>query len=687
MIMTKITDIFKHGLGTPIAVLIIMAMIILPLPTFLLDVFFTFNIVLSLIVLMAAIYAARPLEFASFPTVILIATLFRLALNLASTRVVLLNGHEGGDAAGKVIEAFGSVVIGGNYAVGIIVFSIMVIINFVVVTKGTGRVAEVSARFTLDAMPGKQMAIDADLSAGSIDQQQAKTRRDELSIESDFYGSMDGASKFVKGDAVAGILILFINVVGGLVIGMGTYGLDLSTATEYYVLLTIGDGLAAQIPALLLSTATAIIVTRVSSSEDMGTDIKTQLIKPRGVVITASIIGIIGLVPGMPNMIFLSISIILFVIFFYIKKTAEDKVVEEIKEQAVQKKPKAPKELSWDDLSLVDDLSLEVGYRLVQLVDITKGGHLIDKIKGIRKKISSQMGYLVPPVHIRDNLDLDPDVYKIYIMGIEVDSGTIQKTKQLAINPGEVYGELDGQKTTEPAYGLPAVWISEELVDKANSFGYTVVDPGTVIATHISRVITENIATFFGIDEVQNMIKQVENSSPKLADELKSDKVNFGLFVRTLQKLLEEGVSILQFKSIATSYLNAMSKTSDEEEMLKITREGIGNFIVSPLLEDGKLHALALEPELEQILSDAVNKSMQTGSVNIEPTIAEKLGSSLRVALSENTNLGESPTILTAGNLRSLLSGFFRHMFPEIHVLSYNEVPSTSKINFVGSIG
>lgn len=685
--MTKFIDILKHGFGTPILLLIIMAMIILPLPTFLLDTFFTFNIVLSLIVLMAAIYATRPLDFAAFPTVILIATLFRLALNLASTRVVLLNGHEGEDAAGKVIEAFGSVVIGGNYAVGIIVFAIMVIINFVVVTKGTGRVAEVSARFTLDAMPGKQMAIDADLSAGSIDQQQAKTRRDELSIESDFYGSMDGASKFVKGDAIAGILILFINIAGGLIIGMSTYGLDLSTATEYYILLTVGDGLAAQIPALLLSTATAIIVTRVSSSEDMGSDIKSQLIRPKGVIITASIVGIIGLVPGMPNFVFLVISLLLFAVYFWEKKKTEVRAVEEIKEQAKNDKPEAPKELGWDDLSQVDDLSLEVGYRLVQLVDVSKGGYLIDKIKGIRKKISSQMGYLVPSVHIRDNLDLDPDQYKIYIMGIETDSGIVKKGMHLAINPGEVYGELDGEKTTEPAYGLPAIWISDELVDKANSFGYTVVDPGTVIATHVSRVITDNIATFFGIDEVQNMIKKIESSSPKLAEEIKSDKVDFGLFVRTLQKLLEEGVSILQFKSIASSYLNANSKSSDEEEILKMTREGIGNFIVSPLLDEGKLHALALEPELEQILSDAVNKSMQTGNINIEPTIAEKLGSSLRVALSENQNLGETPTILTAGNLRSLLSGFFRHMFPEIHVLSYNEVPSTSKINFVGSIG
>ena len=685
--MTKFIDILKHGFGTPILLLIIMAMIILPLPTFLLDTFFTFNIVLSLIVLMAAIYATRPLDFAAFPTVILIATLFRLALNLASTRVVLLNGHEGEDAAGKVIEAFGSVVIGGNYAVGIIVFAIMVIINFVVVTKGTGRVAEVSARFTLDAMPGKQMAIDADLSAGSIDQQQAKTRRDELSIESDFYGSMDGASKFVKGDAIAGILILFINIAGGLIIGMSTYGLDLSTATEYYILLTVGDGLAAQIPALLLSTATAIIVTRVSSSEDMGSDIKSQLIRPKGVIITASIVGIIGLVPGMPNFVFLVISLLLFAVYFWEKKKTEVRAVEEIKEQAKNDKPEAPKELGWDDLSQVDDLSLEVGYRLVQLVDVSKGGYLIDKIKGIRKKISSQMGYLVPSVHIRDNLDLDPYQYKIYIMGIETDSGIVKKGMHLAINPGEVYGELDGEKTTEPAYGLPAIWISDELVDKANSFGYTVVDPGTVIATHVSRVITDNIATFFGIDEVQNMIKKIESSSPKLAEEIKSDKVDFGLFVRTLQKLLEEGVSILQFKSIASSYLNANSKSSDEEEILKMTREGIGNFIVSPLLDEGKLHALALEPELEQILSDAVNKSMQTGNINIEPTIAEKLGSSLRVALSENQNLGETPTILTAGNLRSLLSGFFRHMFPEIHVLSYNEVPSTSKINFVGSIG
>ena len=677
------------GIGTPILLLIIMAMIILPIPTFLLDLFFTFNIVLSLIVLMAAIYAGKPLEFASFPTVILIATLFRLALNLASTRVVLLNGQSGGDAAGKVIESFGSVVIGGNYAVGIIVFAIMVIINFVVVTKGTGRVAEVSARFTLDAMPGKQMAIDADLSAGSIDQAQAKQRREELSIESDFYGSMDGASKFVKGDAIAGILILFINIIGGLIIGMGTYGLDLSTAIEYYILLTIGDGLAAQIPSLLLSTATAIIVTRVSSSKgDMGEEITEQLIKPKAVAITASVLGFIGIVSGMPNFIFLSISALLFGLFYLSKKKEDAKAradaIDRVKEEA---KPKPAKDLSWDDLRNVDDISLEVGYRLISLVDVDNGGQLIDKIKGIRKSISSAIGYLVPSVHIRDNLDLEPDTYKVFVMGIEVATATIKKDMHLAINPGDVYGDLEGEETTDPAYGLKAIWIPEQMVDQANSFGYTVVDSGTVIATHISRIINENVSTFFGIDELQNMIDKIEKSSPKLASELKSDSLDLGLFMRTLQKLLDENISILQFKSIASSYLTALSKTKDEEDLLKLTREGIGKFIVSPLISSTGLKALALNPELETMLSDAVNKSLSTGNISIEPTIAEKLGSSLRAELSENNDLGESPTILTSGNLRSLLSGFFRHMFPEIHVLSYGEVPATAKINFVGSIG
>lgn len=685
--LKNFNKLFSFGIGTPILLLIMMAMIILPLPSILLDLFFTFNIVLSLIVLMATIYSSRPLEFAAFPTVILIATLFRLALNLASTRVVLLNGHEGGDAAGKVIEAFGSVVIGGNYAVGMIVFAIMVIINFVVVTKGTGRVAEVSARFTLDAMPGKQMAIDADLSAGSIDQAEAKKKRDELSVESDFYGSMDGASKFVKGDAIAGILVLFINIIGGLIIGMTTHGLDASTAAEFYVLLTIGDGLAAQIPSLLLSTATAIIVTRVSSSQDMGLDITQQLGRPKGLLVSASIIGFIGLIPGMPNVMFLLISLILFALYYTTTKKLQEKDIAKQAEVKKEGDTQPTKELAWDDLSETDDLSVEVGYRLVALVDVSKGGHLIDKIKGIRKKISSLIGYLIPSVHIKDNLDLDPDEYKIFIMGLEAGSGKIEHQKHLAINPGEVYGDLQGTVTTDPAYGLPAIWIEESLTDKANSFGYTVVDPGTVIATHISRVINENISSFFGRDEVQNMIDKLSNSNPKLASELKDDGFDFGLFVRTLQKLLVEDISLLQFKSISSSFLYAISKSTDEEDILKLTREGIGKFIVTPLLNNGELNALALEPELEQILLAAVEKSMETGNISIEPTMAEKLGESLKNTLSENASLGDYPTVLAPANLRSLLSGFFRHMFPELHVLSYNEVPPTSKINFIGSIG
>lgn len=686
-------DLLKNkGIGTPILLLAIMAMIVIPLHPILLDLFFTFNIVLSLIILMAAIYAVRPLEFASFPTVILIATLFRLALNLASTRVVLLNGQNGGDAAGQVIESFGETVVGGNYAVGIIVFLIMVIINFVVVTKGTGRVAEVSARFTLDALPGKQMSIDADLSSGSIDQEEAKQKRKELSLESDFYGSMDGASKFVKGDAVAGILILLINIIGGLIIGMGTYDLDLSTASEYYILLTIGDGLAAQIPSLLLSTATAIVVTRVSSETgDLGDEITSQLIKSKGLLITSIVIGIMGIVPGMPGSIFLPISIGIFISFLFINKREKAVIQNEIMEKEdLKKKPKPSKELSWDDLNAVDDLCLEVGYRLIHLVDIQKGGHLIDKIKGIRKKISSMIGFLIPSVHIRDNLDLDPDTYKINVMGIEVGSGVVEKDLHLAINPGEVYGEIQGKQTTDPAYGLPAVWISEDLIDQANSYGYTVVDGGTVVATHVSRVIQEHIPNFFGLDELTNMINQIENKNPKLAEQLKSDKVDDGLFMRTMQKLLSEEVSLLQFKNISISYLTALSKTSDEEELLKLTREGIGKFIVSPLInEDGEpaIDVLALDPALETLITEAVEQSVTSGSINIEPTMAEKLGNSLKNMINENEDIGESPVVLTNGNIRSLLSGFFKHMFPDIHVLSYGEIPASMKINFIGNIG
>ena len=499
-------DFARNGLGAPILVLVMLSMLVLPLPPIALDLLFTFNIALSLIVLLVVVYSHRPLDFAVFPSFILIATLLRLGLNVASTRVVLLEGHNGGDAAGKVIEAFGAFVIGGNYAVGLVVFSILIIINFVVVTKGAGRVSEVSARFTLDAMPGKQMAIDADLNAGVLTQDQAKERRAEISQEADFYGSMDGASKFVRGDAVAGILILLINIVGGLGVGTIQHGLPFSQAMEYYTLLTIGDGLVAQIPALLLSTATAIIVTKVNSSQDMGEQISFQVLNnTKALAITAGVIGLLGLIPGMPNFVFLTISggIGYAAFHIYKKQLRAEAFVEP--EPIVQAVSDEPKELTWDDVAPVDMIGLEVGYRLIPLVDKTQGGELMSRIKGVRKKLSQELGFLIPPVHIRDNLDLSPNMYRLTLMGVNIGEIEIHPDREMAINPGQVFGEVQGIATQDPAFGLDAIWIENNQKDQAQTYGYTVVDPGTVVATHLSQVIQTHAHELLGHEEVQQL--------------------------------------------------------------------------------------------------------------------------------------------------------------------------------------
>ncbi|MGL5410711.1 MAG: flagellar biosynthesis protein FlhA, partial [Shewanella sp.] len=510
------------GIGTPLLVLAALAMIVLPIPPFLLDILFSFNIALALIVLLVAIYTDRPLDFAAFPTVLLVATLLRLALNVASTRVVLLEGHNGADAAGKVIEAFGNVVIGGNYAVGLVVFIILIIINFVVVTKGAGRIAEVSARFTLDAMPGKQMAIDADLNAGTLNQEQARLRRAEVTREADFYGAMDGASKFVKGDAVAGIMILVINIVGGFIIGLVQNGLTFSQAVEIYTLLTIGDGLVAQIPGLLLSIAAALMVTRQNESGDMGQMLMSQMFDShKSLAIAAGVLAVMGIVPGMPHVAFLSFALITAGAAYFVFKRNEAKRVkalEQVKSGPIDKQEREPKELSWDDVHHVDTIGLEVGYRLIPLVDKSQGGELLSRIKGVRKKLSQELGFLVPSVHIRDNLDLSPNAYRISLMGVVVGEADIRHDCELAINPGQVYGKLDGIETRDPAFGLEAVWIAPELREHAQTLGYTVVDAATVVATHISQLLTNNAAKLLGYEEVQQLLDMLAKYSPKLVD-------------------------------------------------------------------------------------------------------------------------------------------------------------------------
>src|SRR5690606_29262083 len=559
----------RSGVGVPLGVLAVLAMVIVPLPPIALDVLFPFNIALSLIVVMAVFYVLRPLDFAIFPTVLLLATLLRLALNVASTRVVLLHGHTGSHAAGKVIESFGEFVIGGNYAVGVVVFAILTIINFIVVTKGAGRISEVTARFTLDAMPGKQMAIDADLNAGLITQEEARTRRAEVRAEADFYGSMDGASKFVRGDATAGILILIINMIGGICIGMMAHDMSFGDSARVYTLLTIGDGLVAQIPALLLSTAVAIIVTRMSKSQDMGGELAKQLFgQPRALGIAAALLGVIGLIPGMPNIAFLMMAALCGGAAWMLHKRSimEPEIVDE------PPPPPAPpaaesRELTWDDVQPVDIIGLEVGYRLVPLVDKAQGGDLLARIRGVRRKLTQDLGFLVQAVHIRDNLDLAPNSYRINLAGVPVGEGVIYPERELAINPGKVFGKLSGIETQDPAFGMEAVWIEPGSRDHAQTLGYTVVDASTVVATHLSHIIQTHAHELLGHEEVQQLLNTLAKTAPKLVEDLTPRLLPLSTVVRTLQGLLAERVPIRNMRTIVETLAEHAARTQDPAQL------------------------------------------------------------------------------------------------------------------------
>ena len=588
--LPKIPNRAMPAIGAPVMVLATLAMVVLPIPAFLLDMFFTFNIALSMIVLLVSVYTRRPLDFAAFPTVLLIATLLRLALNVASTRVVLLHGHEGGAAAGNVIEAFGNVVIGGNYAVGLVVFLILMIINFMVVTKGAGRISEVSARFTLDALPGKQMAIDADLNAGLIDQDQARTRRFEVTKEADFYGSMDGASKFVKGDAIAGILILFINIIGGLTIGMVQFDLGFSEAIEIYTLLTIGDGLVAQIPSLLLSIAAAMMVTRQNTDEDMGQQLFFQLFdNPKSLMITAAILGIMGIVPGMPHFSFLILAVVDSAGGYFIDKKNKKKALEPNLPATVETSGEtgSQKELSWDDVQPVDIIGLEVGYRLIPLVDRDQGGELLERVKGVRKKLSQDFGFLIPAVHIRDNLELTPNSYRLTLMGVAVGEAEIKPDMELAINPGQVYGMIDGEPTIDPAFGLEAVWIREEQREHAQALGYTVVDSSTVLATHLSQQLTNNASQLIGHEEVENLLEMLSRSTPKLVEGFVSDQLQLGVVVKVLQNLLNEAIPIRDIRTIVQTLSEYSGKSQEPDILTAAVRISLKRLIVQEI--NGKI--------------------------------------------------------------------------------------------------
>ncbi|WP_274004502.1 flagellar biosynthesis protein FlhA [Vibrio parahaemolyticus] len=678
------------AIGAPVMVLATLAMVVLPIPAFLLDMFFTFNIALAMVVLLVTVYTRRPLDFAAFPTVLLIATLLRLALNVASTRVVLLHGHEGGNAAGNVIEAFGNVVIGGNYAVGLVVFLILMIINFMVVTKGAGRISEVSARFTLDALPGKQMAIDADLNAGLIDQEQARVRRFEVTKEADFYGSMDGASKFVKGDAIAGILILFINIIGGLSIGMAQYGLGFGEAIQIYTLLTIGDGLVAQIPSLLLSIAAAMMVTRQNTDEDMGEQLVFQMFdNPKALMITAAILGVMGIVPGMPHFAFLTLAVAAGTGAYLIDKRQKQKA----KEPALPAKaedgsePISQRELSWDDVQPVDIIGLEVGYRLIPLVDRDQGGELLERVKGVRKKLSQDFGFLIPAVHIRDNLELTPNSYRITLMGVAVGEAEIRPDQELAINPGQVYGMIDGEPTMDPAFGLEAVWIREEQREHAQALGYTVVDSSTVLATHLSQLLTNNASQLIGHEEVQNLLEMLGRSAPKLVENFVPDQLSLGVVVKVLQNLLNEAIPIRDIRTIVQTLAEYSSKSQEPDILTAAVRISLKRLIVQEINGiEPELPVITLIPELEQILHQTMQASGGE-SAGIEPGLAERLQSSLNHATQEQELKGEPAVLLTSGVLRSTLAKFVKNTIPNLRVLSYQEIPDEKQIRIVQAVG
>lgn len=679
-----------RGLGTPLLVLAALAMVVLPMPAMLLDIAFTFNIALALVVLMVSVYSLRPVDFAAFPTVLLIATLLRLALNVASTRVVLLEGHNGPEAAGKVIEAFGNVVIGGNYAVGIVVFVILMIINFMVVTKGAGRISEVSARFTLDAMPGKQMAIDADLNAGLIDQEQARSRREEVTREADFYGSMDGASKFVKGDAIAGILILFINIIGGFFIGMIQHGLSAGEALSIYTLLTIGDGLVAQIPSLLLSIAAAIMVTRQNRSENMGEQLVQQMTgNPKSLMIATGILFVMGIVPGMPHIAFLSLALACAGLVYWKLEQQKKRAVQE-KEQAdapTEALPAPLRELSWDDVQPIDIIGLEVGYRLIPLVDRSQNGELLERIKGVRKKLSQDLGFLLPSVHIRDNLELQPSTYRIVLMGVNYGEAEIRHDCELAINPGQVFGPIDGQATRDPAFGLEAVWIASEQREHAQALGYTVVDAATVVATHISQVLINNASQLIGHEEVQNLLQMLSRSAPKLVENFTPETLPLGTVVKVLQNLLSEAIPVRDIRTIVQTLTEYAPRSQDPDVLTAAVRIALRRMIVQEINGNaGELPVITLAPELEQML----HKTMQAAGGDaggIEPGLAERLQQSLLQAAQDQELQGEPAVLLTSGVLRSTMARFVKNAIPSLRVLSYQEVPDDKQIRIVNSVG
>lgn len=685
----SLTTLIREGqirsLAGPALIIMILSMMVLPLPPFVLDVLFTFNIALAVIVLLVSLYSRDALEFAAFPTILLITTLLRLSLNVASTRVVLMHGHSGPDAAGKVIEAFGHFLVGGNYAVGLVVFIILIVINFVVITKGAGRIAEVSARFTLDAIPGKQMAIDADLNAGLIREDEARKRRERVAQEANFYGSMDGASKFVRGDAIAGILIMLITIIGGLIVGVLQHDMNIGDAAENYTLLTIGDGLVAQIPALIISTAAGLVVSRVSTDEDLGQQVVGQLLnRPQVLWLAAGILGALGLVPGMPHFVFLLLAGMIGTLAYYLTNHA-------ISPDSRQEEPEVvtpeTQDASWEDVVQVDTIGLEVGYRLIPLVDKQRQGDLLKRISGIRKKFAQEIGFLPPVVHIRDNLELRPNAYRITLKGSVIGQGESYNGMHLAINPGQVTMALPGNRTEDPAFGLPAVWIETEQRELAQTSGYTVVDASTVVTTHLNHLIRMHASELLGREELQKLLDHLGQSIPKLADDLIPKLLPLATVQKLLQHLLEEGVNIRNMRTIIDTLTEHAGRTQDVNELLALVRVALGRMIVEQSFPpDAEIQVMSLHPELESILIQVVQSDPVAGG-GIEPGLADTLIRETDSSVKRLEQLGLPVVLVVPDAIRLLLSRFLRRSLPQLKVLAHSEIPDTRKIKFISIIG
>ncbi|KGT90547.1 flagellar biosynthesis protein FlhA [Erwinia typographi] len=681
--LPNIKDTQWQVMAGPVLILMILSMMVLPLPPFVLDLLFTFNIALSIMVLLVAMFTQKTLEFAAFPTILLFSTLLRLALNVASTRIILMEGHTGAGAAGRVVEAFGHFLVGGNFAIGIVVFIILVIINFMVITKGAGRIAEVGARFVLDGMPGKQMAIDADLNAGLIGEEEAKKRRSDVTQEADFYGSMDGASKFVRGDAIAGIMIMVINVVGGLLVGVIQHGMDVGHAAESYTLLTIGDGLVAQIPALVISTAAGVIVTRVGTDQDVGEQMVTQLFRnPRVMMLSAGVLGLLGLVPGMPNFVFLLFTAALLGLAWYLRgKEVRPKIAPQVQTRPVETPSNT--EASWTDVQLEDSLGMEVGYRLIPMVDHQQDGELLGRIRSIRKKFAQEMGFLPPVVHIRDNMDLPPARYRILMKGVEIGSGDAYPGRWMAINPGTAAGSLPGEPTIDPAFGLAATWIDSALKEQAQIQGFTVVEASTVVATHLNHLIGQYASELFGRQEAQQLLDRVTQEMPKLTEDLIPGVITLTTLHKVLQNLLAERVSIRDMRTIIETLAEHAAVQTDPHELTSVVRVALGRAITQQWFPGtGEVQVIGLDTTLERLLLQALQ-----GGGGLEPGLADRLMAQAQSALEHQESLGAPPVLLVNHPLRALLARFLRRNMPQMMVISNLELTDNRQIRMTSTIG